>query len=32
MTFNNKNKTADTKWKIKTFKQEKKNTANFMML
>ena len=29
--FSNKNKTADTKWKIKTFKQEKKNTVGFMI-
>jgi len=29
--FNDKTKNADAKWKIETFKQEKKNTANFMM-
>ena len=30
-TFSNKTKTADAKWKIETFKQEKKNTADFMI-
>ena len=29
--FSGKNKTADTEWKIKTFKQEKKNTVDFMI-
>ena len=29
--FSNKTKTADAEWKIETFKQEKKNTANFMI-
>ena len=29
--FSDKNKTADTEWKIKTFKQEKKNTVDFMI-
>ena len=29
--FSDKMKAADTKWKIKTFKQEKKNTADFMI-
>ena len=30
-TFSNKTKTADTKWRIEVFKQEKQNTANFMI-
>ena len=30
-TFSNKTKTADAKWKIKTVKQEKKNTADFII-
>ena len=29
--FSNKTKTADTKWKIKTFKQGKKNIVDFMI-
>jgi len=29
--FSNKTKVADTKWKIKTFKQGKQNTADFMV-
>jgi len=29
--FSNKTKAADTEWKIETFKQEKKNTADFMI-
>jgi len=29
--FSDKTKTADAEWKIKMFKQEKKNTANFMI-
>ena len=31
MTFSDKMKAADAKWKIKTFKQGKKNTANFII-
>ena len=31
MTFSDKTKAADTKWKIETFKQGKKNTANFII-
>jgi len=31
MTFSNKTKVADAKWKIKSFKQEKKNIVNFMI-
>jgi len=31
MTFSDKTKTADTKWKIETFKQGKKNTADFII-
>ena len=31
MTFSDKNKAADTKWKIKTFKQEKKHIADFII-
>ena len=31
MTFSNKMKTADAEWKIKTFKQGNKNTADFMI-
>ena len=30
-TFSNKTKAADAKWKIKIFKQEKKNMADFMI-
>jgi len=29
--FSNKSKAADTEWKIKTFKQGKRNTADFMI-
>ena len=29
--FSDKTKAADAEWKIKMFKQEKKNTANFMI-
>jgi len=29
--FSDKIKAADTKWKIEIFKQEKKNTADFMI-
>ena len=29
--FSNKIKVADAEWKIKTFKQEKQNTADFMI-
>jgi len=31
MTFSNKSKAADTEWKIETFKQRKKNTADFII-
>ena len=31
MTFSDKSKTADAKWKIETFKQGKRNTADFMI-
>jgi len=31
MTFSDKTKTADIKWRIKSFKQEKKNTVNFII-
>ena len=31
MTFSDKTKAADAKWKIETFKQGKKNTANFII-
>ena len=31
MTFSDKTKAADAEWKIKTFKQGKKNTTNFMI-
>ena len=31
MTFSNKTKATDAKWKIKTFKQGRKDTANFMI-
>ena len=31
MTLSNKSKTADTKWKIKTFKQGKKHITNFII-
>jgi len=30
-TFSNKSKAADTEWKIKTFKQGKQNTADFII-
>ena len=30
-TFSNKSKAADAEWKIETFKQEKKNTADFII-
>ena len=30
-TFSNKTKTANAEWKIEFFKQEKRNTANFMI-
>ena len=30
-TFSDKTKAADTKWKIETFKQGKKNTADFII-
>jgi len=30
-TFSDKSKAADAEWKIKTFKQEKRNTADFMI-
>jgi len=29
--FSDKMKTADAKWKIESFKQEKKNTVDFMI-
>ena len=29
--FSNKTKAADAEWKIETFKQGKKNTADFMI-
>jgi len=29
--FSDKTKAADVKWKIETFKQRKKNTADFMI-
>jgi len=31
MTFSDKTKAADAKWKIETFKQGKKNTADFII-
>ena len=31
MTFSNKTKVIDAKWKIESFKQRKKNTADFMI-
>jgi len=31
MTFSDKSKAADTEWKIKTFKQEKRNTVDFII-
>jgi len=31
MTFSNKIKAADIKWRIESFKQEKQNTADFMI-
>ena len=30
-TFSDKTKAADAEWKIEMFKQEKKNTANFII-
>jgi len=30
-TFSDKSKTADTEWKIETFKQGKRNTADFII-
>jgi len=30
-TFSNKTKAADAEWKLETFKQEKKNTVDFMI-
>ena len=30
-TFSDKSKAADTEWKIETFKQGKRNTADFMI-
>jgi len=29
--FSNKTKVADTEWRIRSFKQEKKNIADFMI-
>ena len=31
MIFNDKTKVADTKWRIKSFKQGKRNMANFII-
>ena len=31
MTFSDKSKAVDAEWKIKTFRQEKQNTANFII-
>ena len=31
MTFSDKTKAADAKWRIKFFKQEKQNIMNFMI-
>jgi len=31
MTFSDKSKAADTEWRIKTFKQEKRNTVDFII-
>ena len=31
MTFSDKTKAADAKWRIETFKQGKKNTADFII-
>ena len=31
MTFSDKFKAADTEWKIETFKQEKRNTVDFII-
>ena len=31
MTFSNKTKAADAKWKIESFKQGKQNTADFII-
>ena len=31
ITFSNKTKAANTKWKIESFKQGKKNTTDFMI-
>jgi len=30
-TFSNKTKAANTEWRIEFFKQEKRNTANFII-
>ena len=30
-TFSDKTKAVDAKWRIETFKQEKKNTADFII-
>jgi len=30
-TFSDKSKAADVKWKIETFKQEKRNTVDFII-
>jgi len=31
MTFSDKSKAVDAEWKIKTFRQEKQNTADFII-
>jgi len=31
ITFSDKSKAADTEWKIKTFKQEKRNTVDLII-
>ena len=31
ITFSDKTKAADAEWRIESFKQEKKNTANFII-
>jgi len=31
MTFSDKSKAADAEWKIETFKQQKRNTADFII-
>jgi len=31
MTFSDKTKAADAEWRIESFKQRKKNTADFMI-